>query len=148
MKYQYKFEKILSLKEREKDEALSTYQKSVKRFENVAEELYQLLKKKEDLLDFQTSKLETGLSIQEIRHHQRFITNLEKSIKHYQDLVINARNQMNWYEQKLQEKNIEVKKYEKLKEKDFEKYLFLLQEIENKQIDEISTQIYFHRIGN
>ncbi|MFE7151723.1 flagellar export protein FliJ, partial [Heyndrickxia sporothermodurans] len=110
MKYQYKFEKILSLKEREKDEALSTYQKSVKRFENVAEELYQLLKKKEDLLDFQTSKLETGLSIQEIRHHQRFITNLEKSIKHYQDLVINARNQMNWYEQKLQEKNIEVKK--------------------------------------
>lgn len=148
MKYQYKFEKILSLKEREKDEALSTYQKSVKRFENVAEELYQLLKKKEDLLDFQTSKLETGLSIQEIRHHQRFITNLEKSIKHYQDLVINARNQMNWYEQKLQEKNIEVKKYEKLKEKDFEKYLFLLQEIENKQIDEISTKIYFHRIGN
>ncbi|MED3649909.1 flagellar export protein FliJ [Heyndrickxia sporothermodurans] len=148
MKYQYKFEKILSLKEREKDEALSTYQKSVKRFENVAEELYQLLKKKEDLLDFQTSKLETGLSIQEIRHHQRFITNLEKSIKHYQDLVINARNQMNWYEQKLQEKNIEVKKYEKLKEKHFEKYLFLLQEIENKQIDEISTQIYFHRIGN
>ncbi|PTY85886.1 flagellar export protein FliJ, partial [Heyndrickxia sporothermodurans] len=114
----------------------------------VAEELNQVLKKKEDLLDFQTSKLETGLSIQEIRHHQRFITNLEKSIKHYQDLVINARNQMNWYEQKLQEKNIEVKKYEKLKEKDFEKYLFLLQEIENKQIDEISTQIYFHRIGN
>ncbi|QQZ07947.1 flagellar export protein FliJ [Heyndrickxia vini] len=148
MKYQYKFEKILSLKEREKDEALSTYQKSVKRFENVAEELYQLLKKKEDLLDFQTSKLETGLSIQEIRHHQRFITNLEKSIKHYQDLVINARNQMNWYEQKLQEKNIEMKKYEKLKEKDFEKYLFLIQEMENKQIDEISTQIYFHRSGN
>lgn len=36
MKYQYKFEKILTLKEREKDEALATYQKAVKRFENVA----------------------------------------------------------------------------------------------------------------
>lgn len=148
MKYQYKFEKILSLKEREKDEALSTYQKAVKRFETVAEELYRLLKKKENMLDFQTSKLETGFSIQEIRHYQRFITNLEKSITHYQELVINARNQMNWCELQLQEKNIEMKKYEKMKEKDYRKFLDLLNELENKQLDEISTQSYFHRIGN
>lgn len=30
MRYHYKFEKILSLKEREKDEALNIYQESVK----------------------------------------------------------------------------------------------------------------------
>ncbi|GIN83700.1 flagellar FliJ protein [Heyndrickxia sporothermodurans] len=148
MKYQYKFEKILSLKEREKDEALSTYQNALKRFEHVAEELYLLLKKKEDLLDFQAGKLKTGFSIQEIRHYQRFVANLEKSISHYQELVINARNQMNWCEHQLHEKNVEMKKYEKMKQKDFEKYLQLLKELEAKQLDEISTQSYFHSIGN
>ncbi|MGE8204081.1 flagellar export protein FliJ [Heyndrickxia sp. NPDC080065] len=148
MKYQYKFEKILTIKEREKDEALSTYQKAVKRFEMVAEELYLLLKKKEDLQKFQASKLETGFKVQSIRHYQRFIGNLEKSIKHYQELVINARNQMNWCEQLLQDKNIEMKKYEKMKEKDFEKFQKLLSEIENKQLDEISTQSYYQRLGN
>lgn len=148
MKYQYKFEKILTLKEREKDEALATYQKAVKRFENVAEELYQLLKKKEDLVEFQAAKLQTGFQVLEIRHYQRFIANLEISIKHYQELVINARTQMNWCEQQLQEKNIEMKKYEKMKEKDFERYQDLLKEIENKQADEISTRSYFHHTGN
>lgn len=148
MKYQYKFEKILSVKEREKDEALSTYQNAVKRFENVAEELYQLLKKKEDLESYQSMKLQTGFSVQEIRHYQRFITNIEKSIHYYQELVANARNTMNWCEKQLQEKNIEVKKYEKMKTKDFEKYLDILKFEENKQLDEISTIQYFHRTGN
>ena len=31
---------------------------------------------------------------------------------------MNARNQMNFYQEKLMQKNIEVKKYEKMKEKD------------------------------
>lgn len=148
MKYQYKFEKILTVKEREKDEALSTYQNAVKRFESVAEELYQLLKKKEELTDFQSQKLQTGFSVQEIRHYQRFTTNIEKSIHYYQELVVNARNTMNWCEQQLQEKNIEVKKYEKMKTKDFENYIDLLKLEENRQLDEISTQQFFHRTGN
>ena len=40
MAYQFKFEKIMKLKEREKDEVLSTYNESVKRFEEAAENLF------------------------------------------------------------------------------------------------------------
>jgi len=148
MKYQYKFEKVLTFKEREKDEALSAYQNAVKTFEEVAEELYRLLKKKEDLELFQAEKLQTGSSVQEIRHYQRFIINMDKSIKYYQELVLNARNRMNWCETQLVEKNVEVKKYEKMKIKDYEKFLEQMKLEEDKVTDEISTLQYFHRTGN
>ena len=137
----------MMVKEREKDEALSIYNDSVKRFEEVAEKLYESLKKKEDLENYQSLRLENGLSVQEIRHHQHFILNLQKTIDYYQKMVMNARKQMNFYQEKLMQKNIELKKYEKIKEKD--KILFLeeLKQEEAKQMDDISIQQYVHR-GN
>ncbi|MGG0718832.1 flagellar export protein FliJ [Robertmurraya massiliosenegalensis] len=145
MTYQYKFARVLALKEREKDEALSSYQDAVKKFEEVAEKLYELLRKKEELEDFQSKGLKSGLSIVEIRHHQQFIGNLEKTINHYQKMVINARNRMSLFQEKLMEKNIEVKKFEKIREKDFVQFLKSLKTTENKQMDDISIQVYMNR---
>jgi flagellar protein FliJ len=147
MAYQFKFEKIMKLKEREKDEVLSTYNESVKRFEEAAENLFRSLKKKEDLESYQRSKLENGLSVQEIRHHQTFIHNLQKTIDHDQKVVVHTRNQMNFYQDKLLQKNIEVKKYEVLKEKGKIVFLEEIRQLEAKQMDDISIQQYMHR-GN
>lgn len=147
MNYQYKFGRVLALKEREKDEALSLYQESVKKFEEVAQKLYELLKKKEDLEADQATGLQKGLSIIDIRQQQLFIGNIEKTIHHYQKMVINARNRMNLHQEKLMEKNIEVKKYEKIREKDFELFLRELKANESKQMDDISIQHYMHRGG-
>jgi flagellar protein FliJ len=147
MAYQFKFEKIMKLKEREKDEVLSTYNESVKRFEEAAENLFRSLKKKEDLESYQRSKLENGLSVQEIRHHQTFIHNLQKTIDHDQKVVVHTRNQMDFYQDKLLQKNIEVKKYEVLKEKGKLVFLEELRQLEAKQMDDISIQQYMHR-GN
>lgn len=135
----------MSLKEREKEEALSVYQDSVKKFEEVAEKLYELLKKKEQLEAFQLDGLKTGLSIVQIRHHQQFIGNLEKTIDHYQKMVMNARHRMNIYQEKLMDKNIEVKKFEKIREKDLGHFITDLKSTENKQMDDISIQHFMNR---
>ena len=145
MSYQYKFQRILTLKEKEKDEVQELFRGSIEKFEKVAEKLYEFLKKKENLELHQETQLQGGLSVQDIRHHQQFITNLEKTISYYQDLVIQARNRMNWYEEKLMEMNIEVKKYEKMKERDFERFLQSIAFIENKQLDEVSVVQYMKR---
>ncbi len=147
MQYNFKFEKILMIKEREKDEAQNIYTQSVKKFEEAAQMLYELLRKKEDLENNQSLKLVSGLSVQEIKHHQYFIQNMEKTISHYQQMVINARNHMNFYQEKLMEKNIEVKKYEKIKEKDIVSFTANLKQIEGKQMDDISIQQFMNR-GN
>ena len=137
----------MNLKEREKDEVLSTYNESVKRFEEAAESLFRSLKKKEDLESNQRLKLENGLSVQEIRHHQTFIHNLQKTIDHDQKVVVHTRNQMSFYQDKLLQKNIEVKKYEVLKEKGKLVFLEEIRQLEAKQMDDISIQQYMHR-GN
>ncbi|MFE8699076.1 flagellar export protein FliJ [Cytobacillus sp. FJAT-54145] len=145
MKYDFKFNKILFVKEREKEEALSIYNESVKKFEEVAEKLYELLKKKEDLEEFQSNRLVHGLSVQEVRYHQHFIGNLENLINHQQKMVMNARNRMFLYQEKLLEKNIEVKKLEKIREKDLNLFVEDLKATENKQMDDISIQHFMSR---
>jgi flagellar protein FliJ len=145
MIYQYKFEKILTIKEKEKNDALAKYNAALKKFEEVAEKLYKLLKKKEELLEFQQEKLRNGLSIQEIRHHQLFMDNLEKLLNHCQQEVIEARYKMNIQRDILMERNIEVKKYEKMKENDFLKFLDVIKEAENKQMDEISIRQFISK---
>lgn len=145
MRYQYKFDKILSLRTREMDEAQVVYQDSVKKFEEAADRLYHLLKKKEDLESFQSGRLLGGLPVQEIRHHQQFIGNLEKSIAHFQKVVMNARSIMNYQQVQLMEKNQEVKKYEKIKEKDHLQFLADEKYAESRMMDEVSIQQYMNR---
>ncbi|MFD2443523.1 flagellar export protein FliJ [Bacillus sp. CGMCC 1.16607] len=147
MRYQFKFDQILHIKEREKDDALAIFNESVRSFEEVAEKLYDLLKKKEDLETYQLERLGYGIPVQEIRHHQQFILNIEKTIEHYQKMVMNARNRMNFLQEKLLEKNIEVKKYVKMKEKSFSKFLEEMKYLEDKQMDDISLQQFMYR-GN
>ena len=71
--------------------------------------------------------------------------NLEKSIEQCQKEVMQARYKMNLQQDRLKEKNIEVKKYEKIKEKDFQKYLEVVKVAENKQMDEISIQQFLSK---
>lgn len=147
MKYTFKFNRILSLKEREREEAVSVYEEAVAKFEEVAKKLYELLRQKENLEAYQTNRLQEGLPVQEIRYHQQFLENLEKTINHYQKMVINARNRMNLFQEKLMEKNIEVKKYEKIRENDWLYFVEQEKLADNKQMDDISIQHYVNH-GN
>lgn len=148
MKFEYKFQHILTLKEREKEETYSLYEESVHQFERAAKKLYELLKKKEVLEQFQTEKLETGFSIQKIRHHQLFINNLEETINYWQQQVMAARNEMQYWEGKLVESNIEVKKYEKIKDKSYAYFQELINTSENNQMDELAAIQFQLRKGN
>ena len=145
MTYQYKFEKILTVREKEKQDAYSKYTESLKKFEEVAGNLYEFLRRKEEMQAFQQLKMNEGLSVFEIRHHQRFMDNLEEMISHYQKEVIIARNHMNKFQNILIEKNVEVKKYAKIREKDYDRFLDEVKMYENAQMDDISIQTYLSK---
>ncbi|GJI59551.1 flagellar FliJ protein [Bacillus altitudinis] len=138
VRYQYKFQKLLELKESEKDKSLAAYQQSVSAFEQAAEKLYENMSKKELMEKSKEEKLRSGMSVQEMRHYQQFVTNLDNTIHHYQQLVIMKRHQMNEKQSDLTEKNIEFKKFEKMKEKQFEKFSLEHKAIEMKEMDDIS----------
>lgn len=145
MKYVNRFEKIQIIREQEKVEAISHYEKSMKQFEKVAEELYELLKKKETLQADQEQKLLVGYSVQEMRQQQLFLQQLDKSIEFYQKEVVKARQKMTWNEEKVKEKNMEVKKVECLVDKGFTTFTQNQAAVEAKEMDEISSQFYANR---
>lgn len=53
-----------------------------------------------------------------------------------------ARTKMNWYEQKMIEKNIEVRKFEKMKEKDYQIFKEEQERSEMLYLDELSSLMY------
>lgn len=147
MGFKYKLEKILSIKENEKDKAIGEYNVAVQKFEEVATKLFEVLKQKENIIAEQELQIQTGLNILKIQQLQRFLLILEQSINYWQEQVANARQYMNMKEKVLLEKNIEVKKYEKMKENAQIYYHQLAKAEENKIMDEISIQQYMNR-GN
>ena len=136
----------MAIKSNEEDELLSQYNHSLQLFETAGERLYEKLKEKEKLIEQHTGKMKQGLSILEITSFQQFLISAERVIERLQQEVMFARQQMNLKKLKLEEKNIEVKKYEKLKKRDYDSYITAEKQLEAKQMDELSLQQYMlHR---
>ncbi|MDT2045793.1 flagellar export protein FliJ [Priestia flexa] len=146
MTYQFKLAKVMTIKQDEKNRLLAQYNESVQYFEQVGQKLYDKLKQKEELLEVQAKKFKSGLVISEIKFFQQALESVEVTIANLQRDVMLARQQMSMRELKLQEKNIECKKYEKLKDKSYTSYLKTQGDAESKQMDEISLQQFMlHR---
>lgn len=140
--YNYRFEKVLTYRELQKTETEIEFKSSVDAFEVVATELYDLLKKKESVIGEQLEKMQTGSSIEGIHHYTRFVDSLEKKIQLVQQQVIQARSKMNWFEDKLLERTLEVRKFEKMKEKDLDEYRVESEHEEAQRLDELSTMTF------
>lgn len=145
MNYIYRFDQVLTIREQEKSEVETAYKEAVTEFEIMATELYELLKKKEDTIQSQENKMRHGFSVNGIKHYAYFIEGIEKSIDHVQRKVQQARSKMTWHEEKLLEKSIEVRKYEKMKEKDLEIFKAEEERVEANRLDELASAQYFNR---
>lgn len=137
--YNYRFEKVLTLREQQRDETEMAYKEAIQQFEEVAERLYGQMKKKENTIEEQHRRMESGFSIDDLHNYARYIDALDKQIDITQQKVINSRSKMQWYEEQLLEKNIEVKKFEKMKELGKQRFDAEMEHKEANQIDELST---------
>ncbi|MBS2968985.1 flagellar biosynthesis chaperone FliJ [Metabacillus sp. KIGAM252] len=145
MGYTFRFQKILELKENEKEQRLSEYNRSVQDFETAAEKLYDSMKKKEVLEENTKKQLTSGMAVQEIRHYQQFVTNLDHAIEHYQKLVIVSRNKMQEKQEVLMESNSEVRKFEKMKERHIEMNKEMEKQNDTRSMDDLSIRSFMYR---
>lgn len=140
--YHYRFENVLVVRDQEKSEMELAFKEAVNHFEDVATKLYDMLKKKEDVVTTQQERMTIGFTVNDIHHFSRFISGLEKSIADLQQKVLQARSKMNWHEEKLVEKTLEVRKYEKMKEKDLNAFKTEQERLEMNRLDELSSLKY------
>ncbi|RZT22940.1 flagellar export protein FliJ [Fictibacillus sp. BK138] len=142
MSFQFSMEKVLSVKQKEKESIELELGEAVQAFESIAEEIYSLLKRKEDIENLSNQQFQQRIVVNDLQNTQRFLLSMSNKIKEMQPVLQRARERMQVIQQKLLQQTIEVKKYEKLKEKQFSAYEMELTLYENKQNDEFSVLRY------
>ncbi|WP_280768981.1 flagellar export protein FliJ [Salipaludibacillus daqingensis] len=145
MSFQFTLEKVLEVKDFEKSDAELAYTEAVKNFEDVATKLYNLLKRKEELIAANEKKLEKGLTISVIQLNEKTIAYLQKEIDRLQSNTQDARKKMNEKERYLTYKSIDLRKYEKMKEIKQQQYTENEKRTEQKFLDEVSVQQFVRR---
>lgn len=142
MSFQFSMEKVLSVKQKEKESIELELGEAVQAFESIAEEIYSLLKRKEDIENLSNQQFQQRIVVNDLQNTQRFLLSMSNKIKELQPVLQRARERMQVIQQKLLQQMIEVKKYEKLKEKQLNAYEMELTLYENKQNDEFSVLRY------
>lgn len=136
--FNFPLEKILNLQLREKDALQNSYSQAVRFFEEIGTELYNHLKKKEEFELKQTNSFKSGIQLHEVQLNQYYMDKLMDQIKQLQTKLQKARSQMEEMKEKLLTKTIELKKYEKLKERFKLQVTSEINRLDQIQMDEIS----------
>lgn len=145
MSFQFTLQKIMDLKEREKNNSQNEYEEALRYFEKTATELYHLLKNKEELEEKAREKMKRGTSIYELQQTETSLLRLQQQIYMQQRSTDRAREKMNIKQRKLIDSTIEFKKYEKMKQLKKEQHREEMKRQEAMEMDEISMQLYVKR---
>ncbi|PWA13505.1 flagellar export protein FliJ [Pueribacillus theae] len=138
MAFHFRLDKVLTIKEKEKNLSELEYADARQQFEKAARRLYELLKKKEDLEKQYEQKMQVGVMADSLLQYSYHLQTLQTSITQEQLNVNRAKFLMEGKHQKIIQKSVEVKKYNRLKEKHFAHFKNQLKKDESKQLDELS----------
>ncbi|QKS71437.1 flagellar export protein FliJ [Paenalkalicoccus suaedae] len=145
MSFTYQLQKVLEIKEYEKAAAEKEFSDSVRSFEESAKELYAMLKRREELIDQTQQQIMQGMSIAFIQQNEQTISFLEQEIGKLQKITQKARREMQEKESFLTVKSVDLKKYERMKEIEFERYVEHEKQEEMKFLDEVSVNQFIRR---
>lgn len=142
MSYQFSLQKILDLKEKEKEQLQSALSVSLKKLEEENRH-NQFLKQQmneieNQLIHTQQNKTSVSMLLSLHAYHQK----LEKSVQQSQQRIVKAEKDVQRKTQQVIEKAKEEKTYQILKAREWEKYRYEQNRIEQNVLDEISTNLY------
>ena len=139
MGFRFKLQRVLDLKLKQEDEKknqIATLMQAIKTKEDELEALISEKKQKEFSLN---DNRKSGISILEIRNINQYLLFLDKKINTLRFEISSLESNLNQKRLEYLELQKERKTFEKLKEKDYEKYLYNEKKEEEKMIDQIVT---------
>ena len=139
MGFRFKLQRVLDLKLKQEDEKknqIATLMQAIKIKEEELEALISEKKQKEFSLNDNRKR---GISILEIRNINQYLLFLDKKINTLRFEISSLESNLNQKRLEYLELQKERKTFEKLKEKDYEKYLYNEKKEEEKMIDQIVT---------
>ncbi|EKN63681.1 flagellar biosynthesis chaperone [Neobacillus bataviensis LMG 21833] len=144
MSFQFRFEKILTMKEKEKDSAVQEMTIFKRMKENAEQQLLELVEKKESYIKDYHHLLRNSLRVTDIQEREHYIHYLNQQIEKFRKKVIDLTKEFNLKNNHLLAKNQEEKMWSSWREKSFEAYSEKINREEQHLLDEMAIIRYFH----
>ncbi|MGG3466015.1 flagellar export protein FliJ [Neobacillus pocheonensis] len=145
MSFQFRFEKILTMKEKEKESALNEMN-VVKRIKESAEnQLLDLIRKKDGYEKDYQRFLQGSITITDMKEREQYLLFLNKQIEKAKTKVFDITREFNLKKTQLLTKNQEEKMWSTWREKSFEEYTEKVNREEQNLLDEMAVVRYFHQ---
>ncbi|EZH67247.1 hypothetical protein DH09_04750 [Bacillaceae bacterium JMAK1] len=145
MTFSFSLQKLLQVKEKERDEQQKQFEVSRKQFEDAGYRLYHLLRDREQMIVGVEGYTTSGTTIAALQTAQMASERMGKEILHVQEIANDARAKMKVQKDALRYATIELKKLEKLKVKQHETYRQEEKLSEQQQLDETATLLYIRQ---
>lgn len=138
----FRFQKIMDIKENEKEEAKMVYAESLSRLREREQELDHLLNLQKQW-ELRWRELEKQpVSIQKLLEIQTYLGYLGQQIKQKRDKIFQAEQDADSFQQTLIDKSKELQVWEKWKNKSYTEYQEEEHQREQKFMDELGLQQY------
>jgi flagellar FliJ protein len=144
MSFVYSFQKILDMKEKEKEQAAVNYNKSVQVLRSEEQRLAHLEQYKYQL-EQRVLQQESNISLAQLKSHYEYIGHLQRLIEVANESKVQAEKEVEVKQFILSERTIDQKVWEKLKEHSFEKYKEKINLQEQKEMDEMAVARYYRQ---
>ncbi|MTT32278.1 flagellar export protein FliJ [Terrilactibacillus sp. BCM23-1] len=136
MAFEFSLERVLNLAESEKRQLEIEYQTVYQLFEQLAHRLFQLIEKKNTIQSSLQEKFNESISIHQITREldtiDSFDRKIQEQIKQYEEV----KQRLEQFQDILQGKNIEIKKYERLKQSQLSHHKMNQKKKELQKMDE------------
>lgn len=145
-KFVYRMQNILNIKYKLETQAKSAYGEAKANLDREEEVLNQLYGRKSSYEEKLRNSMGDSLNILQIKQLENAVETMKYKIKVQLIAVKNARQKLELARQKLSEAMIERKTHEKLRENAFEEFKLEINSQEIKEIDELTSFKYSHRV--
>ncbi|MCO7174691.1 flagellar export protein FliJ [Sporolactobacillus kofuensis] len=143
MAFEYRFERVMKLAENEKQNLEVQYKYLFDAFEKLAHRLIDLVEQKNRVQTDLQNQMNQAITIDQMKMGMSDVNKIDFLIEETNKQYLRAKLQLETFQGKLQQKAIEVKKYEKIKEKQQLIFNKVVHKTEMKQMDEIAGQRTF-----
>lgn len=144
-KFVFKFQTMLNIKEKLKDQKQIEFGKAIQALEEEKNKKTFLENSLQESVDGLKECVQTKVSPRLVFEYNAYIKKIKDDIINQDKNIIKAEEIVEEVRTQLQEALMEIKKYEKLKEKDLQNYIEEEKQKENSFIDEIVTYKYTNK---
>lgn len=142
MRFQYRLQKILDLKNNERTQAEWMLSAALSQLHNEKEQLEHLLESKEQLGQILTEASVNCAKIAEIVNIQQYISFVDRQIELKDEEVKIAEHRVNHKKTQLHHKLIDEKIFDKARERAYSVHRSFVQKKEQEQLDDFATMRY------